>query len=131
MAKEELILLDSNIIIDVINGDKRIKEQIKNLSPENVFISVITEMEVLIGAKNKTMLMKLKKALKSYNIINIDEKSSVTASRLINKYRLSHGLDIPDSFIAAIALTHNLYLLTNNVKDFKFIQNLKLYNLEK
>ena len=131
MAKEELILLDSNIIIDVINGDKSIKEQIKNLSPENVFISVITEMEVLIGAKNKTMLMKLKKALKSYNIINIDEKSSVTASRLINKYRLSHGLDIPDSFIAAIALTHNLYLLTNNVKDFKFIQNLKLYNLEK
>jgi len=128
MEKKELILCDSNIIIDIINGDQVTQQKLIKLDPNNVFISVITEMEVLIGALNKEMLTKFKKKLKRYNIIQLDRESSLKASTLIKKHHLSHGLDIPDSLIAATALTYDLSLFTNNVRDFKYISNLKLYH---
>jgi hypothetical protein len=74
------------------------------------------------------MLTKLTKKLKRLNIIQINTESSLIASKLIKDYHLSHGLDIPDAMIAATALAHDLYLYTNNVKDFKYISNLKLYH---
>ncbi len=126
MEKKELILCDSNIIIDIINGDKVTQQRLVKFEPTQVFISVITEMEVLVGAVNKVMLNQFKKNLKRYNIIQLDIESSLKASILIKDYHLSHGMDIPDSLIAATALTHGLSLFTKNIKDFKFIPNLKL-----
>lgn len=127
MEKKELILCDSNIIIDAINGNQDIQRELLKLDPLNVFISVITEMEVLNGAINKKMFSQFEKSLKRYNIIQVDRESSLKASTLIKKYRLSHGLDIPDSLIAATVLTHDLSLFTSNLKHFKYIPNLKLF----
>ena len=39
----------------------------------------------------------------------------------------SHKLTIPDALIAATALTQNIGLYTLNLKDFRFIQQLNLY----
>ncbi|NOX48728.1 MAG: type II toxin-antitoxin system VapC family toxin [Chlorobi bacterium] len=127
MEKKELILCDSNIIIDVINGDLDTQQRLRKFNPERVFISVVTEMEVLVGAVNKLMLRQFKKSLKRYNIIQLDFESSLKASTLIKDYHLSHGMDIPDSLIAATALTHGLSLFTNNTKDFRFIPDLRLF----
>jgi len=128
VAKKQIILCDSNIIIDAINDVKVVKNELNNIRSENVLISVITEIEVINGAINKEMQKSFIKKLKKYNIIHIDTKTSFKASSLIKKYKLSHGLDIPDAFIAATALIHNLHLYTNNLKDFKFIEGLILYN---
>ncbi|MBK7896587.1 MAG: PIN domain-containing protein [Anaerolineaceae bacterium] len=46
-------------------------------------------------------------------------------------YSLSHKLSIPDALIAATALVHNLELFTLNIKDFRFIPGLTLFNPEK
>jgi tRNA(fMet)-specific endonuclease VapC len=45
----------------------------------------------------------------------------------MENYALSHKLAIPDTLIAATALTHDLDLYTLNQKDFCFISNLRLY----
>jgi len=42
-------------------------------------------------------------------------------------FRLSHNLQIPDAIIAASAVTFKLPLFTYNLKDFKFIPNIRLY----
>ncbi|XOF34926.1 MAG: hypothetical protein ACL93V_06450 [Candidatus Electrothrix sp. YB6] len=42
-------------------------------------------------------------------------------------YSLSHKLSLPDALIAATVLSHDLALYTLNVKDFRFISDLKLY----
>jgi predicted nucleic acid-binding protein len=42
-------------------------------------------------------------------------------------YSLSHKLSLPDALIAATALVHDLKLYTLNVKDFRFIAGLELY----
>jgi len=46
----------------------------------------------------------------------------------LNNIQKSHGLQIPDALIAATAICHDMELLTYNVKDFKFIQGIKLFS---
>jgi len=40
---------------------------------------------------------------------------------------LSHKLALPDGFIAATALANDIELYTLNLKDYRFIEGLKLY----
>ena len=47
---------------------------------------------------------------------------------LMKIYSMSHGLLIPDALIAATAITKNLPLWTFNQKDFKFIDDLVLFD---
>ena len=44
-------------------------------------------------------------------------------------YSLSHKLTIPDALIAATAITQDLELYTLNIKDFRFIKDLKTYQM--
>lgn len=61
-------------------------------------------------------------------MILCDTDISELATNMIEKYAKSHGLGIPDALIAATAICHSIELLTYNVKDFKFIDSLKLYD---
>ncbi len=83
-------------------------------------------MELVIGCRNKSELQKLNKFLKNFQIISLDVEISKNALELLKKFRLSHGLLIADSLIAATALTYNLPLATRNVRDFKFIPKIQL-----
>ena len=49
---------------------------------------------------------------------------------MIEKYSKSHGLHIPDALIASTSICSGMELLTYNVKDFKFIEGIKLYSEE-
>lgn len=123
MAKNKIVLCDSNIIIDIINGVGQINEILTNLN-ETIAISVITEIEVIVGALNKEMQQNIIKKIKHYNVVHIDKEISIFASSLIKDYRLSHRLDIPDAFIAATSIVYQMPLLTNNIKDFQFIKSI-------
>lgn len=83
-------------------------------------------MELVIGCRNKSELQKLNEFLKNFQIISLDVEISKNALELLKKFRLSHGLLIADSLIAATALTYNLPLATRNVRDFKFIPKIQL-----
>ncbi len=85
-------------------------------------------MELVAGTLNKEMESKVLKNLNSFGLILINEAISRTALELFEKYRLSHGLKIPDCFIAATAIESGLELFTYNSKDFRFIQGLSLKN---
>ncbi|WP_245536663.1 PIN domain-containing protein [Thiothrix nivea] len=45
---------------------------------------------------------------------------------LLQQYRLSHGLLIPDGLIAATAIEAGIPLISKNQKDYRFIQELQL-----
>jgi tRNA(fMet)-specific endonuclease VapC len=45
----------------------------------------------------------------------------------MENYSLSHKLAIPDALIAATALSHDMSLYTLNLKDFRFIEGINLY----
>ena len=89
-------------------------------------ISVITQMELLIGCQNKAELHKLERFLRRFHIVKLNERISDTAVVLLNRYRLSHGLLIADALIAATALSMDISFMTKNQRDYRFITDLRL-----
>jgi predicted nucleic acid-binding protein len=65
--------------------------------------------------------------LHRFNIALINDDISEKAIGLLQDYRLSHGLTLPDCFIAATSIVTDIELFTYNIKDFRFISELKLY----
>ncbi|HAK78283.1 MAG TPA: hypothetical protein DCM71_15560 [Runella sp.] len=122
-----MIICDTNIIIHAFNGDSRTIEALQSIGYENIALSSVTVMELYQGMANKQELAQMKKKIKYFDIVQIDSTSSKLAISLIEKYRLSHGLAIPDALIAASAVSVQMELFTYNLKDFSFIPNLKLY----
>ena len=100
----------------------------KHIGAENVSVSAVTVMELYFGALDKHELIKIKKHINLLRIIHVNPEISEKAISLIEKYAKSHTLHIADALIAATAIYYQLELLTYNVKDFKFIENIKLYS---
>ena len=82
----------------------------------------------MFGALNKADLTKIIKGLNTIKIIHTNEAISEKGLGLVQRYGLSHTLAVPDAFIAATALVHELPLYTLNLKDFRFIDGLRLYD---
>jgi predicted nucleic acid-binding protein len=128
------ILVDTDILIDVARDDSVAIQRIKyEESKANLQISVITQMELIIGCHNRTELKTLYNFLKRFTIINVSELISEHAVELLSAYRLSHGLHIPDAIIALTAIVNNIPFLSKNQKDYRFINgliNLAKYRLD-
>jgi predicted nucleic acid-binding protein len=124
---KKMILCDTNILINWFKEDKSTIEALEKIGLRNVLLPSVAVMEILQGAINSKELLKLMKKLNNYNILHFNEKISRLSIQLIEKYNLSHNLIIPDAIIAAMALVYDLELFTQNIKDFKYIPNLKLY----
>ena len=90
-----MILCDTNVIIEALKKNRVVIQAIEEIGLERIAVSVVTVMELFYGALNKTELKKIKRHLSSIRIFQIDEKISVTASGLIERYAKSHGLQIP------------------------------------
>ena len=121
------IIVDSDILIDVSRGDETAARWIETAEPEStLLISSMTEMELVIGSRDKPHLRETLEFLSRFKIISINEQVSDQASELVERYCLSHRLMIPDAIIAATALVLDERLITRNQKDFRFIEGLKL-----
>jgi len=125
--EKELILCDTNVLISWFRGDLETRARLESIGLEHILIPSVTLMELLQGIRNKTESLQLKKKLKAYHIIHFNEITSKLSIELIEQFKLSHGLLIPDAIIAATAITFNLKLFTYNLKDFKFIPGIQLY----
>jgi len=126
MDKEEIILCDSNVMIDWINHKQKAIDDLHRIKAP-IAISIITEYEIIAGAQNKVMQRRFEKLLNNYTIVLLDSNISFLGINLYKKYKLSHGLDMPDSLIAATAIELALPLFTYNTKDFQYIPGLQLF----
>ena len=124
-----MILCDTNIIIELLKGNEKLISYVEKLGLDNSAISSVTLMELYFGVFNKTELQQIKKYMQGIPVLHIATNISETAVSLIEQYAKSHTLNIPDALIAATAIENNLKLLTLNVKDFKYISELKLHKM--
>jgi len=124
MEKENLVLCDTNIIIEFYKENITIIDNLKKIGQENIAVSIITAGELIYGALNKIELNQIRKDLFNLKIIDIDYKKGNLFIDLMSKYSLSHNLTLPDAFIAATAIEENLPLFTLNVKDFQYMKSL-------
>lgn len=126
--EKELIICDTNIFINMLNRDKKTIQIINKIGLDYIAMTSITEMELLQGMGNKLELQKMQKTIKQFHIIDFTKEVSSLSVNLISKFSLSHNLQIPDAIIGATAITFNLPLFTYNVKDFKFMPNIRLFD---
>jgi predicted nucleic acid-binding protein len=120
-------IVDTDIIIDVGRGIPEAVNCMQELkSTSRLAISVVTQMELIVGCANKSELRTLEKFLQQFDVITIDPIISDKAVDLLRLYRLSHGLLIADGLIAATAIIWNYPFISKNQRDYRFIQNLNL-----
>jgi len=121
----ETILCDTNILIELLKGNEETIRLLQEWEGE-LCISAITAMELYYGALNKKELKMLERFVAQFEVIHLTERISRKATSLVLRYAKSHGLDIPDSIIAAMAMESGCRLMTYNRKDFQFIEGLEL-----
>jgi len=85
---------------------------------ELLAISVITEMELVIGCRNKQELKAMKEFIAEFETMHFSEAVSLKAGELIERHHLSHHLGIPDAIIAATALVNEAELLIEEYPAF-------------
>ena len=126
-----MILCDTNIFIEIYRNNGTIIQAIKQIGQENLAVSDVTCAELLYGARDKKELRAISKDLDKLEILPINTFISAMAVKLVKEYSLSHKLSLPDAIIGATGIYHNLQLYTLNVKDFIFLEDVKLFSLKK
>jgi predicted nucleic acid-binding protein len=127
MGHNKLIIVDTDILIDAgrnVNEALNCLQQIEQRLPAAV--SSVTQMELIIGCRNKNELGSLEQFIDRFHIIRLNEQISDTAIDLLKRYRLSHGLLIADALIAATAIVSDLSFASKNQRDYRFIEDLQL-----
>ncbi len=122
-----LTIIDTDILIDQGRGISEAADFLDRLESTSLLaISVVTQMELTVGCRNKTEQRELSTILNRFQILSITADISDRAVELLQQYNLSHGLLIADALIAATAMTLAEPLATKNHRDFRFIEALDL-----
>ncbi|RME82060.1 MAG: type II toxin-antitoxin system VapC family toxin [Caldilineae bacterium] len=123
----EFILVDTDILIDAGRGINEAIDYLQELERSTrLAVSVVTQMELIVGCRNKAELTALEQFLRRFRILQINETISSQAVELLQQYRLSHGLLIADALIAATALSWDSPFVSKNQRDYRFIADLDL-----
>jgi predicted nucleic acid-binding protein len=116
-------LLDTNIILYILSGDKIITNYLRN---KILYTSIICEIE-LFSYKSISLNeeKEIEKFLSKFRIISIDQSVKELSIQLRKKY----SLKIPDTIIAATSISLGIPLVTAD-KGFEQISELTidLYN---
>ena len=115
-------LLDSNIIIYYLNGDRDIYDFIEKHKSISA-ISLITYYEVLNYDFSKQEELLVREFLDEFEVLSVSRN-------IINKAlknRKSKKIKMADNFILATAQIFGLDIVTRNIKDFSFFTD-KLLN---
>jgi tRNA(fMet)-specific endonuclease VapC len=109
-----------------------LNQKILDVKPENRFINWVVQQELLYGVYRKQRLdleIKYKKFFEVCNIIDSD-KEIVDICAKLESLLESKGLIIglEDIWIASTCLAKDLVLVTNNIKHFSHISELKVEN---
>ncbi len=126
-------ILDTDICIYWLKGNKNIEHKIIKKGIENIYITVITECELFYGAfksvkkeKNLAVVKGLKKKLRTLHTIESVPYIYGKAKSLLEAKGLM--LDDADLLIASVAMSNNATFVTNNTEHFKRIPDLKVEN---
>lgn len=126
------MILDSDIIIDFLKNDKKVKEKILKIKEtEKLKTTIVNTFEILKGFfalnKKEDNIMQF---INNLTLLNFDFNSSKKAAEIFDELRKKGEIiDALDLFIASITITNNEKLLTRNVQHFKRISELEVITI--
>ena len=109
------VLIESSAIIEYLKGNVKVKEIISN--SEDFYVSTLTIFEVLLGKVEENKILDF---LSAFNVIGLNKKDSIIASRIYKRLRDKGKLiGYFDILISAQAINRDLTLVT---KDTDFLK---------
>jgi len=128
-----IYILDTNICIYWLKGDKNIEAKALEVGIETLSISFITLCELYFGAyksqRIKDNILNIEKLKDKINVIESNGLLCETFGKLkASLVKEGKVIDDADIFVAACALTEKAVLVTNNERHFRWIKGLKIEN---
>lgn len=109
------VLIESSAIIEYLKGNAKVKEIISN--SEDFYVSTLTIFEVLLGKVEENKILDF---LSAFNVIGLNKKDSIIASRIYKRLKDKGKLiGYFDILISAQAINRGLTLVT---KDTDFLK---------
>jgi predicted nucleic acid-binding protein len=105
-------VLDTNILVDYLHGIERAKSEVDRYDKPT--ISLITWIEILVGAQDKQEESLLRRLLQRFEMLAASSEVAMQAVEIRKRNRIR----LPDAIIWATALVHEFLLLTRNTCDF-------------
>jgi len=118
-------LVDTDVLIDVSRSNDAAIDFLDRLGA-SWSISIITPLELIVGARNKKEVAQIDQLVAAYSAIPLTAEIGNSSYDLLRQFAKSHGLRVFDSLIAATAIDEGLTLVTKNKKHFQMISALKL-----
>ena len=125
-------LLDTNICIYLLKGQRGIVEKIEVTGCDNCFITDVTLAELWFGAYNSNRIEQQKRGIsyldQLFNVISIKDSVELFGSN--KAYLKSRGtiIDDFDILIGSTAIKHNLIMVTENVKHLSRLPGITVEN---
>ena len=125
-------LLDTNICIYLLKGQRGIVEKIEVTGCDNCFITDVTLVELWLGAYNSNRIEQQKRGIsyleQLFNVISIKDSVELFGSN--KAYLKSRGtiIDDFDILIGSTAIKHNLIMVTENVKHLSRLPGITVEN---
>lgn len=131
-----MYLFDTDTISNVLKRrpSEALLQRLESVPADEQFISAITVAEIVYGAMKsehpKRHLNNLDNILlPAVNVINFDSAAAFQAGCIRAELEKSgQPLSFTDIQIAAIAISHNMLLVTGNLRHFKRIKDLRVEN---
>ncbi|MEL6578902.1 MAG: PIN domain-containing protein [Cyanobacteria bacterium J06621_12] len=127
-------LLDTCTLSDYLKGDSSTVTRLKSEKPNDIFFSAITRFEIEYGLQLKPSLIKevspqLKKIYRKTKTIAFSPAEAETTAKIRSVLKnQGQPIGFYDLLIAGTAATHDLILVTSNVKEFSKVPTLKIEN---
>lgn len=120
------MLFDTDVIIWALRGNPKAAAALNR--DHSLSLSVVSYMELLKGARDKSELLQIRKYLQElgFRFIPVTEPVSHRAMVYMEEHVLRSGLDLADALVAATATEHSLTLCTANNKHYRCIADLPL-----
>jgi len=129
-------LLDTNVCIQYLNGrSENIRRHIQTRQTETLTLCAIVKAELFYGvlksANPDKNLERLTTFINHFSSLPFDDSTARTYGH-IRSYLEYKGMPIDpnDLMIAAIAIAHNLILVTHNTREFNRVPDLMLEDWE-
>jgi hypothetical protein len=118
-----MILLDTDIMVDVLRGYEPAKEWLK--SAQEIGVPGLVAMELIQGCQNTKEQRQLEKSLSEYQLFWPDVDDCNRALTSFASHHLSDNIGLLDALIAETAIGVDAELATFNVKHYRALKGLR------
>ena len=136
-VKNKQYLLDTNILIDILNGNPEVMEKLTHVGTQKCCMSTISLHELYYGAqlarekKEEYFIKEMNKISRLLEDIDVhplaaDGKDYAEIKHLLKEQ--GNMIDDFDIVIAGQAISEGLIVVTDNIKHFDRISGLKVEN---